>query len=291
MGKHTMAKQVILWVITAGLVSALKFPGVVDGQVVKARVTVEATTLPSEEQTLLMGLPSQLEDYINTYEWADVNDNIEIECTIHILVETYTTRGADKLYLAQFLISSPSGENFRDQAWQFLYQPGQAFDHQRSQFDPLLDMVDYYINLVIAGELDTYILLGGTPYYNRALTIANQGTISLYARGWTARLEQVKLITDGDHVPLRQAKYYYYDCLYYIEAEQDEEKARELSRKVVDLLEQVYNRVPNSVALKRFLDAHYQEFCNLFVFDENRNNVRRLISMDPSHRETYEECL
>lgn len=259
-------------------------------QTIKARVSVQFQHLQATEQDFLEDLGSQLEDYINDYTWSDLDQDIVIQTTLQIIIETVTNRGSDRIYRAQFLISSPSGENFYDKGVEFTYQRSESMDHQRPIFDPLLSLVDYYIYMIMAGEMDTYIQLGGSHFYDEALNIANQGLISRYQVGWRSRLDEVKQITDGDHANLRQAKYFYYDCLYYVEEKHDKVKAREDARKVVDYLAAVQRLQPDSKALKRFFDAHYQELCKLFRYDEDNSNIKRLIRIDDSHRETYERC-
>ncbi len=261
-------------------------------QKVYAKVSIQiANTIPSAEQDFLNQLPSEVETYISNLNWPVINEDIEIPITIQIIVESMAISSGEKSFIGQFLISSPSGENFRDRSWRFKYQPGQIFSPQQTEFDPLTGLINYYLQMVIAGELDCYLLLGGTPYYDMALNTANEGLTSLYPAGWTARLEQVKSITDGDHIPLREAKFYYYEGLFFVEAKKNRVKARQMSKKVMDLLEAVYEKRPNSPHLKRFLDAHFQEFCTLFSMDENDYNLRRLMRMDPVHRSTYEKCL
>ncbi|MCK5455265.1 MAG: DUF4835 family protein, partial [Calditrichia bacterium] len=183
-----------------------------------------------------------------------------------------------------------SGENFYDQAWEFTYFPAQAFQSFRAVFDPLLDLVDYYAFLVMAGELDTYDLFAGSPFYDRCQEISNRGQLSNYGTGWKSRLDEVILITDGDHVPLREVKYYYYQGLYFVEREPKPEYAREISKGVVDRLAKVANKRPNSRALKRFFDSHYQEFCKLFQFDSDRTNINTLMDINSAHRDKYKDC-
>jgi hypothetical protein len=163
-----------------------------------------------EQQALqeeLSGLDQKLNNYITNTAWSDQNQDITINCNIQLIIETFNERGSEKVYRAQFLISSPSGENYYDKAYEFSYIQGQAFESFRTSFDPLLDLVDYYIFLVIGGELDTYDLFAGTPFYDKAQDLANQGKLSNYAVGWQRRVDEVILITEGDHVPLREAKY------------------------------------------------------------------------------------
>jgi hypothetical protein len=260
------------------------------GQTLRFKITVETPTIIPQEQEILAPLSRQLEDYVNTYDWTGENENIVIECTASLIVETVTSRGSDKIYRSQFLVSSPSGENYYDKNCEFLYQQGHAMSRNRAIFDPLLALVDYYIYMVLGGELDTWLPRGGSKYYDMAQTIANQGAISNYPTGWNDRLEAVRLITDSDHIPLREAKLYYYDCLFNVEAKNNREKARRLSELVLRRLEQVHQRRPNSAALKRFFDSHFNEICGLFAFAENDQFAERLSSMDPRHSDTYQQC-
>jgi Domain of unknown function (DUF4835) len=260
------------------------------GQTVKFEISLEMDRLLPQEQEILRPLTQQLQDYVNNFNWSDENKEVIIECTANLIVETMNPRGSDKIYRSQFLVSSPSGENYYDKSCEFIYQQGQGMSHNRAIFAPLLGLIDYYIYMVLGGELDTWLLRGGSKYYDMALNVANEGSISNYSTGWSDRVEAVKLITDSDHIPLREAKFYYYDCLYYIEAKNDRPNAMKLSQLVLQNLEKVHHRRPNSPALKRFFDSHFKEICSLFAFTDNNNFVESLSNMDPRHSETYQAC-
>lgn len=260
------------------------------GQTIKFEMSIEMDRLLPQEQEILRPLTQQLSDYVNNYNWTDENKEVIIELTANLIIETMTPRGSEKIYRSQFLVSSPSGENYYDKSCEFVYQQGQGMSHNRAIFDPLLGLIDYYIYMVLGGELDTWLLRGGSKYYDMALNIANEGSISNYSTGWNDRVEAVKLITDSDHIPLREAKFYYYDCLYYIEAKNDRKNALKLSQLVLQNLEKVHHRRPNSPALKRFFDSHFKEICSLFVFTESNDFVESLSNMDPRHSETYRAC-
>ena len=120
--------------------------------------------------------------------------------------------------------------------------------------------------------------------------MVSEGRVSNFSSGWRNRQEQVETIRNSDHESLRDAKYYYYEGLFYIEHRKNREKGPEYSKKVVQLIDNVFRRRPNSASLKRFLDAHYQEFCVLFSFDTDRENINNMARMDNRHRESYQEC-
>jgi hypothetical protein len=259
-------------------------------QRLQCEVKIQMTQLQPRDQDDLSDLAQKLTDYVNKKNWSDQNQDIIIKSNIQLIIETVTTRGSEKVYKSQFLISSPSGENFYDTGCEFPYFMGQAFETYRTAFDPLLDLVDFYAYMVLAGELDTYELFSGTPFYNKAQDLANQGQLSNFSTGWTKRLEDIIQMTDGDHVPLREAKFYYYEGLYFCEREPNPNYARQFSSEVVKRLAMVHNKKPNSKALKRFLDSHFQEICSLFQFDRDRGNLDKMVEIDARHRDTYENC-
>jgi hypothetical protein len=272
---------------------ALFFCNTGNAQRLNAKVTVDIPRLREQPEIreALSELNQKLEDYINGTVWNEEYQDININCTIQLIVETYTDRGSDRVFRTQFLISTPSGENFYDRAAEFTYYArGQSFDKYRTTYDPLLNLVEYYIYMVIAGELDTYELFAGNPFYDRAQDLANQGQLSNYSTGWSGRLDEAIQASDGDHVPLREAKFYYYEGLYFVEKEPNPQYAEQLTKAVVDRLAVLYSKRPNSPALKRFLDSHYQEFCKLFQFDKDRSNIDRMIDIDARHRDTYSDC-
>jgi hypothetical protein len=246
--------------------------------------------LQPQDREDLSTLQQKLTDYLNNKKWSDENQDIVLNCNVQLIVETVTNRGPEKIYRSQFLIGSPSGENYYDRSCEFIYVSGQAFDEFRSTFDPLLGIIDYYANLVIAGELDTYALFSGTPFYDHAQNIANQGQLSIYPMGWRGRLERAIQNTDGDHVELREAKFYYYEGLYFIEEEPNPENARKFAKAVVERLTNVHSKRPSSETLKRFFDSHFQEICKLFKYDSDRTNINTMLEIDALHRDTYLNC-
>lgn len=256
-------------------------------QKINMKVAIKMEHLQPRDQSDLSDLHYRLEDYVNNNEWSTENQDITLHCNMQIIVETVNQRGADKIYKAQFLVGSASGENYYDKNCEFIYYPGQAFDQQRAAFEPLLALVDYYIYMIMGGEMDTYELMGGTVFYDRAQDIANQGQLSQYQLGWTDRLEEVIQNTDGYHAPLREAKFYFYEGLYFVEEEVNPENVRKFSTAVVDRLHKVWSKQPNSKVLKRFLDAHYQEFPKLLQYDQTDENINKMVQIDPRHKDTY----
>jgi|GEM_PF-1419299 len=272
------------------IVVILSIPGALNAQTVSARVGLQADRLQPEDRNIVREIPRRLEDYINSYDWTGDNEEIEINCRLNFIIEAVSDRGGERVYRGQVVTNSPSGENFVDRSVEFIYQEGQSLIHDEAIFNPLTSLIDFYIYMMIAGELDAYLIKGGTFFYDRARNITELGLSSNYKAGWTDRQNEVNLVTDADHAFLREAKFYFYEGLFYVEARNDREKGPLYSKKVVDLLENIQRRRPSSKVLKRFLDAHNLEFCKLFNFDVTDDNATRMMAIDNRRREVYEAC-
>ena len=253
-------------------------------QVLRTSVTVNYDHLSLEEHKYLENLAMNVEDYYNNYAWTEDEYETDIDVNINIIIETVSEKSFERVYKAQFLIKSVSGESFYDKEWEFPYQQGHNFEHNSMQFDPLVNFLDFYAYMILGGELDTYGLTLGTPFYDAAQDIANRGVLSQYTRGWNSRLAELQKITNVRTRPLREAKPVFFEAVYYLE-EGNRELAHKKGLKVLDAIEKVVREQPNNKYLRTFFDAHYQTFAEIFRNDAKA--LERLIDYDNRHRETY----
>lgn len=257
-------------------------------QVLRASVSVDYQHLSVDEQQYLNTYKNTVEDYFNNYAWTEDEYESDIEINIYIIIETVTKKSYERIYKSQFQIKSTSGESFYDKDWEFPYQPGYALEHNKMQFDPLSHFFDFYANLVLGGELDTYGELLGTSFYNNAQDLANRGILSQYSRGWSNRLNELQKITHSYTLPLRQVKPDFFYAAYMLQLGKTKE-ARIIGLKVMGAIEKVVHQQPNNKYLKMFFDAHYVTFAEIFRGD--LQNLELLIKYDSPHRETYQEMI
>lgn len=260
--------------------------GSIYSQVLQVKVKIEFQHLPSEEQEELREFGAKIADYYNNYSWTEDEYETDIPVNIYIIIESVRQKSHEKIYKAQFQIRSESGESFYDKEWEFPYHRSYPLEHNKVQFDPVTRFLDFYAYMILAGEIDTYGLTLGTPYYDNALDIANQAAMSQYPQGWSNRIKEHEKITNIRTRPLREAKPDFFEALYYLE-EKNMKEARKYGLLVLDNIEKVHRNQPNNKYLKLFFDAHYKEFATLFRGDNEVLN--RLIKYDPLHKELYRE--
>ncbi len=267
----------------------LMFASLSVAQVLKVTVTLDASHLTSDELNVLSDFPNKVEQYFNGYEWVEDKFDYDVNCKIRIIIQTVQQKTHEKLYLAQFVITSESGEYFYDKLWQFPYNQNASFSHFHAQFDPIGHFLDFYAYMVLAGELDTNDYLLGNPLYDKAMDIANQGQLSKYARGWPQRMNMVLIITDARTRPLREVKPDFFQALYLLD-EGKRMEAYKLAKKVLqDGIIKVYKVQPNNLYLQYFFNSHYQDLADLFR--GFKPDLETLANIDSKHRETYRSAM
>jgi len=259
-------------------------------QVLKVQAKVDYRHLSSEEQEELRELADKINDYFNNYAWTEDEYETDIAVNVYVIIENVRKKSHEKMYKAQFQIRSESGESFYDKEFEFPYHRNYPLEHNKVQFDPVTKVLDYYAYMILAGEMDTYGLLLGTPYYDAALDIANQGTFSQYTTGWSSRLQEHEKINNIRNRPLREAKPDFFEALYLFE-EGNEKEARKYAKIVYDKLVQTHNNLPNNKYLKIFFEAHYKELAQMF--SGNVEVLEKFILIDPvaTHRDLYREYI
>lgn len=267
----------------------LLFSSISFAQVLNVNVTLDASHLSSDELNILSDFPDKVEQYFNNYEWVEDKFNYDVNCKVRIIIQTVQKKTHEKIYLAQFVITSESGEYFYDKTWEFPYDQSTSLSHFHAQFDPIGHFLDFYAYMILAGELDTNDYLLGNPLYDKAMDIANQGQLSKYPRGWTQRMNMVLVITDARTRPLREVKPDFFQALYLLD-EGKRTEAYELAKKVLDDgIIKVYKVQPNNLYLQFFFNSHYQDLADLFR--GFKPDLEKLADIDSKHRETYRKMM
>lgn len=259
-------------------------------QHVSIKLEFDLQYLQAEAREIVADLQGRLEDYVSSYEFRQGKLDVFIPIKMNIIFESYSQSGGSTQFKAQFLISTPSGENFYDRNWQFTYNRGEILQHDLNQAHPITSLIDYYVFLALAGEMDTYALLGGTEYYETARNILG---IARNLVNWNLRENEFNEIMDGRLLQLRELKYYYYQSLFLIDVGEgkDLERIRQNNREMMERLERVSQQFPSAKALKRFFDYHYQELCLLLSYDESPVHLLKLTELDPVHADSYTSCI
>jgi len=185
-----------------------------------------------------------------------------------------------------------------DNSWSFIYERGQSLYSNQSTFEPLTGFLDYYANIIIGYDMDSYYQLGGSPYFSKAFNIVNLGSSSGFSGGWQSsspttfsRWNLVSDLLNEKYRPFREAFYnYHYNGLdIFLE---NKGVALEQMINLVKTLEEMRTKVDmNTVLIKTFFDAKNGEISDYLRHANNPDLFLSLKKIDPVHASRYDEVI
>ena len=269
------------------LISIL-FSCIVYGQFGEVKVVFDNSLLKIHEQQNILLLKQDIVRYIKTTRWDEDYSDLLIPLHIQFIFEGTVQKGAQEAFLAQVLFSTGTDQRYFDKSLQFPYGHGGTLYFDLVQFDPLSSFLAFYVNLILAGEIDTYEPMGGTRMLEMSREIALRGTASEYSRGWSDR---VQLVNDvSTNFGLRKAKFSYYYAMELFQDGDIDEAVLEF-KNMIKGLDEVYDRSPREHYTMLFLKAHTNELANVLQLLGQKNMLRDMMELDLDNLEIYKKAL
>lgn len=295
--------------LRTALLLLLSTPAV--SQELQWEVTVNTQQLPSDALDNLTDFVQQVTHYLNTARWTRDDFGTErISCTMNIFFRSSPTTGR---YSAQVFVGSqrriwdartdrPTPNNSAmlrifDENWEFSYTRGVPLARNEFRFDPLTSFLDFYSYVILGFDYDSYELLSGTPYYQKALDIFNLSRSFGSPKGWEfpgsgtySRARFIDELSNERFKKLREALYVYHaEGLDRLAADRLSALSKVFS--AVESIGKIRTRINQpSVAIKTFFDTKYLELCELFLDHPDNTIYQKLSAIDPTHQNAYEEC-
>ena len=280
---NRLIKSIIIFVLLFAISSSF-------GQQVEAEVTIDLRTLPIERQDKLRDFADKVMHYINSHDWNEDPWQTIVYMNVQLILEDMSS-GAEERYKGTIVIDNNYDIQFSDKRWRFEYQSVDQIIHEENAMNSFTNMVDYYIYLILGHEFDKWSTLGGSPYYEKAKHISEQSKFGLgrYIDGWDRRSELIDFFLSDRHKPFREMLDYYFYGLSFVE--QDNAKARKHIASAVQMLDKIISYDPENEYAKKFIEAHYIEMVEIFRRAKDKEPVRTLMALDPSHERIYRDIL
>lgn len=275
-----------------------------NAQELNCRVTVNYEGLQIRNRELLADFGSVIENYLNSTQFGNEPfEGEKINCTFNIF---FTGATSDIDYSAQVVIVStrPVFRSDRqspmltinDANWSFKYERGQPLYSNQAIYDPITSFLDFYANIIIGWDWDSWSELGGNANYQKAFNIANLGINSNFRKGWERTSDAYNRTRFCDDLlnekfrPFREAFYeYHYGIDYY---QVDKSQGQNHIVNLIQILSEMRNKMDiNSVLIRTFFDAKYGEIVDLLRDYPDKSIVDKLKRIDPSHISKYNELL
>lgn len=258
-----------------------------------AEVTVQKTDvqrLKDRERQDLQGLEEAIQQFYLSSPWEQEVADLEMYLDVQLVFQSTLAIGNEVYYQAQVLISNRQDQRYLVRDANFPYSPGRSVNLS-PVFDPLASLLEFYAYLLIAGELDTYEILAGSPYYTRAASLAIQGRNNPYvSQGWIDRLRLAERLAANQD--LRRAKAYFYQA-FDILAEEKPDRAE--LRKALSLFYKSIQTVVKREGQERhtsiFLSGHAEELAELLALAGMWTELAEMMVLNPDCERIYQSYL
>ncbi len=279
------------------------------GQELNCSVTINSTQITTSDRGIFRDMKTGIEQFLNGRKWTSeaykphekINCNFLITITkmpaIGSFSATVQIQAARPVYNTNY---SSLIFNFADRDWEFEYIESLPLEYNDNTYTSnLTSMLALYAYLIIGIDADTFSELGGTPYFQRALTVVNNAQQS-NRPGWQSiggnnrsRYWIVENYNNPQMIDLRKSTYSYHR-LGLDTFDQDPDKSRKIILDGLKDVKKVRDINPNSILLVSFLDAKGKELAN--IFSSGNIQLRReaydiVTSIDPSNSATYEKMI
>lgn len=274
-------------------------------QQIKCSVTLDKTNLNATNIDFIDQLGTQIETYINEYDW---NPDIQFEeyevikMTMRIIllsVDSNNNFQANVLVSVSRPIYNTVSEsvliNYLDNQWAFNFTPNTAFIHDERVFNSLTSVLDYYALIAMGLDADSFGERQGQDYFQRALNIAILGESS-GSSGWASadrnsRRSFVRNMLNPTFDQFRVAMFnYHLNGLDYFTL--DQEKARQNVMKALQLLLEARRNNSELLLFDSFFATKYTEIVKVFLDAETAVRLEAynlLVELDNSHISEYDK--
>lgn len=232
------------------------------------------------DKRIFRTLEQVIGEFVTNAKWTNekVQPNERIDMNIQIVLSQYDVASNFFKGTMQIVSRRPvygSGYNtpvfnFLDENIEFNFQEFQPMNFNENSFTTnLTSLLAFYAYYVIGLDFDTFGSLGGTPYFNKALQVANNaqptgiGGWQPFERNLRSRFNLVDNILNDRFKPFRDAYYKYHrqglDLMY-----KEPEAARRQIFASLELMQKLFKIAPNTVILIVFFEAKSDELISIY---------------------------
>ncbi|MBD5223970.1 MAG: DUF4835 family protein [Bacteroidales bacterium] len=277
------------WLVAVGI---LLFGTKMHAQEFRANVEVNSQQIEGTNRNAFETLKEQITTYMNETKFSDATfaPNEKIECTVYLTIGEYDgdrVKGDLQLQLIRPVYNSTYTTtlfNFKDTRVEFNYREGDPLVYNETQPENnLTAILDFYANLFLALDFDSFSPRGGERFYEKAQSIV-QMQQSSGEIGWRTfedtknRSAVLNSYTDGNTSGIRNLLYNYHRK-GLDEMVTSPDKGRGVITDSLNEIKTIADNSPMSVALSIFRDSKLDELVNVYskAPDNERNDVYNLL--------------
>ncbi|HOW30202.1 MAG TPA: DUF4835 family protein, partial [Bacteroidales bacterium] len=282
------------------LVLSVILPMLMKAQEFICQVSVNAPQVEGSERKVFQTMQSAIYEFVNNRKWTNYVYKPEerIECsmmlTINDRVSSDQFKGRLNLVLQRPVYKTSYNTNllnYIDTDIDFKYVEYEPLIYTDDAFTSnLTSVIAYYVYIFLGLDADSYSLMGGTPYFEKAKAIVNTAQNS-QEKGWKAfesmrnRFWLVENLMNGAYSPLREGIYQYHRLGLDVMSD-NIDLGRASVTECLENFQKAGREKPGLFILQLMTEAKRDELVNIYSqaspMDKTRA-VNILKEIDPAH--------
>jgi hypothetical protein len=267
-------------------------------------VNVNVENLSTDDRRNWETFKQDVEAYLNAFSWTTNFTGEKIQATINFNI---LPTGVQIFIQSKRPLYKGNGQTtvmarFFDANVSFGYTRGQILNHGVN-FRDLESLLDYYANIIIGLDFDSYESNSGSPAFQQAQQTALVANATQGSTGWDrlitssgafSRFGYIADVMSAETRPLREIVWMYnYKVLDNVTTKEDE--ARTQLGIVIDTLVKLKREsslIDRSVYYKTFFESKYTEFADFAKWFKDNKDLyfQKLEYLDPAHQKYYEDA-
>lgn len=280
----------------------------INAQEIYCTVQVSTPQIEGTDKRVFEALQKAMYEFINNRKWTAYSFKLEerIECSILLTINKKISvdefKGKLNLILRRPVYNTAYDTplfNYVDNDFQFKYVENQPLDYSDNTYtSELTSVIAYYMYIFLGLDFDTFSLLGGQTFFEKAQEVVNSAQNSPYP-GWKSyediknRYWLVENYLNPSYKALRNFNYSYHRSGLDMMSE-NAASGRSTIGKYLGLLKEVNRERPGLFVLQLLVEAKRTEFINIFekgTSTEKTNAVNILKEIDPANSSEYQKIL
>jgi hypothetical protein len=285
------------------LLITLMFPGrALSTQVFEVSVDINTAQISTTDYEYLDQLGPMIKEYFESNTWTE--DRFGEMERIRVNMQVVINSVDERQFTTTMLLSSerPIYNTLQvtpvliitDNNWVFEFGPNHNLLFDAFQYDQIASVLDFYANLILGYDYDTFSELGGEEFFRNARRIADMGESA--GAGWTtagsrrSRSDLISQLLNPDYADFRKALYRYHRHGLDLFT-QDPDRSRDNILEAFQLIHQSQRRTTARYPFDLLFSAKHREFRAVFMDADTERRLEAynmLITIDDSRISEYE---
>lgn len=273
-------------------------------QELKCGISVTSQKIQGTNRELFSNMQRDMYEFLNNTRWSEhvFSYDERIECSLQFVLDEQV--GSDQFKGSlQVRVSRPVYNtsyntvllNIKDNDIDFTYREFEPLVYnENGQNSNLVNILVFYANVILGVDYDSFALLGGTEFFNRAENIVARCQNAREA-GWKSfegrrnRYWLINNLHDRSFVAVRECLHHYHRLGLDVMADNVAD-GRLAITEALELIRKAHRIKANSYLVQIFFDAKAEEIVNIYkpAFADERKRVYNVVSeVNPSNNSKY----